>query len=138
MSHCATHPLRLRSRPLAHQQKSPTLWEVRFYLVEKYIVSSHVRSRSLAGLEYDKTHLGKHYPIRGGHQMLSLAPMNSALSGDERTRRYGDTGVGASKTLETGPSRVTNGPWPSLPAGASFSSRLKHLSSKHFSFAWTF
>ena len=124
-----------------HHQKSQTLWEVRFYLVEKYIVSPHVRSRTLSGLEYDKTHLGKHYPIRGGHQMLSLAPMNSALSGDERTRRYGDTGMGASETLGTspprvtqGPPRVTTGPWPSLPAGALFSSNLKCLSSKPFSF----
>ena len=49
-----------------------------------------------------------------------LAPMNSALSGDERTRRYGDTGMGASRTLGTSPPRVTTGPWPSLPAGALF------------------
>lgn len=47
MSHCATHPLRLRSRPSAHQQKTPNFWEVKFYLVEKY--SPHVRSRSLSG-----------------------------------------------------------------------------------------
>ena len=53
--------------------------------------------------------------------MLSLAPMNSALSGDERTRRRcGDTGMGASRTLGTGPPRVITGPWPSLPAAALF------------------
>ena len=69
-----------------------------------------------------------------------LAPMNSALSGDERTRRYGDTGMGASRTLGTSPPRVTTGPWPSLPAGALFYSQLKHLSSKPFTFNshWTF
>ena len=67
--------------------------------------------------------------------MLSLAPMNSALSGDERTRRRcGDTGMGASRTLGTGPPRVITGPWPSLPAAAFFSSNLKYLSSKPFSF----
>ena len=39
----------------------------------KYIGSPHVRSRGLAGLEYDnKTRLGKHYPIRGGHQIIGL------------------------------------------------------------------
>ena len=119
MSHrCATHPLRLRSRPLCPSAKKPNF--VGSQVLPGGEVHWHVRSRSLSGLEYDKTHLGKHYPIRGGHQMLSLAPMNSALSGDERTRRYGDTGLGASRTLGTGPFRVTNGPWPSLPAGALF------------------
>ena len=32
----------------------------------------------------------------------------------------GDTGMGASRTLGTGPPRVTTGPWPSLPAAALF------------------
>ena len=94
---CATHPL-LATQPPPRpifSKKAGFCGKFRFYLWQSFSCEEQkfVRFR----VQRQKSHLGKHYPIRGGpsnYRLLWLAPMNSALSEGMkgRRRRYGDKG----------------------------------------------